>query len=247
MKKLFAVLFILVMVFSLAACKKVENAPKTEYDVQDLGSNDKKLDGADAEYVVAITAYDRAKFFYSEYDKLVKEYGEAKLQDGNLKGVAVVRLLDFMGKGNLNMYIAYADGTQPYVNKQKVYGFDNGGSVIIGDSYIKKEGSSVGEDITSKATAGGDTAVWLYTDVNQRGYIVTGDDMENSPVFNTFFQMYNGQKAYTFKEETKDVSGGTFEKIKLTGLTDEEFESINGVTESVVESLKVTAQNKPSK
>lgn len=244
MKRILALLFALLMVFSLAACKKVENTPKTQYDSNDLGSNDK---GGD-DYVVAITAYDRARYFYSEYETLLKKYGEAKLENGNLKGVAVVRLLDFMGNGNLNMYVAYADGSKPYVNKQMVFGFDNGGSVIVGNTYVKKEGGSVSEDITSLATADAKApSVWLYTGSTGRGYIVTGDNMTEAPAFNTYFQMYEGEKAYNFKEEKGAVSGGTFEKIDLSGLSEDAFETIAERTEKVVESLKVTAQNKPAK
>lgn len=239
MKKILALVFVLLMVVSLGACKKIENTPKTDYGVQDLGSNDKNTND---DYIIAITAYDRARYFYGEYEKLVKEYGEAKLEGGNLKGVAVVRLLDFIGNGNLNMYVAYADGTQPYVNKQMVYGFDNGGSPIL------KEGASITTDITSKATADATApSVWLYTGTGNRSYIVSGDNMTDSPAFNTYFQMFKGEKAYNFMEETASVSGGTFEKINLSGVSDEDFKTVKATTDKVVESLKVAAQNKPSK
>ncbi len=238
MKRILALLFALLMVFSLAACKKVENAPKTQYDTNDLSSKDKNGDN----YIVAVTAYDRARYFYGVYEGLVKKYGEVKLENGNLKGVAVVRLLDFVGNGNLNMYVAYADGTQPYVNKQMVYGFDNGGSEIL------KEGASITTDITSLATADAKTpSVWLYTSANDRGYIVSGENMTDAPVFNTYFQMYQGERCYNFQEETASVSGGTFEKIDLANLDEEAYNTISERTQKVVDSLKVTAQNKPSK
>ena len=244
MKRFLALFFVIIMVTSLVACKKVEQAPKTEYGVQDLASKDKNTND---EYTIAITAYDRAKYFYDEYTRLVKDYGEISLENGNLKGVAVVRLIDFQGNGNLNMYVAYADGTKPYVNKQMVYGFDNGGSPILNNQYVGGEGS-LSNDITSKATADADVpSVWLYTTAGGRGYIVSGDNMTDSPVFNTYFQTYQGESMYNFQKETGAVSAGTFEKIELTGLSDEDFEAIKDITLKVVDSLKATAMNKPSK
>lgn len=232
MKKFLALLFALICVLSFAGCRKVEDE-SVPYDLSQSGVTNK------GEQLVT---YDRAKAFYKEYTKLTDEFGVADFDGDKLKGVAVVRLVDFLGNGNYTMYVAYADGTAPYVNKQAVFGFDNGMSKLL-----EFKNTSVGVDITAKETADAEAgAVWLYTDSSGRGYIVTGEDMSKSAEYNTFVGLKDGEKVYAFQKEftkeNNEMLSGNYEKIKLAGLTEADAESIFAENQRVVESMKVQAE-----
>jgi len=222
MKKILALIFVLLMVFSLGACKKVENTEKTEFGVDDLSSKGRE----DPE----TTASDRGRIFLEEYNKLVKKFGEAKLDDGTLKGVAIVRLFDFTGSGNLCLYVAYADGSKPYVNKQMVCAFDNGLAYLL-----EKDNSSVGVDITSKESEDDKVpSVWLYKDNNNKGYIVTGNEMSKAPTYNTYF----GSDIFAFQADSNVSSDGTYEKFDLTDVSEDDFDELVEKNEKIIESLK---------
>lgn len=232
MKKLSALLLAIICVFAIAGCRKVENE-SVPYDLSQSGVSSKGE---------KLITYDRARAFNSEYQRLVEKYGTADFDGDKLKGVAVVRLIDFLGNGNYTMYVAYADGTTPYVNKQEVFGFDNGMSKLL-----ELNDSSVAIDITSKASADAEApSIWLYTDVSGRGYIVTGEDMSKSADYNTFVGLKNGEKVYSFCcEFTKtdnETLGGTYEKINLAGITEEDAENIFSENQKVVDSME--AQSK---
>jgi len=177
-----------------------------------------------------ITASDRARNFLTIYNELVEEYGVAKLDDNIIKGVAIVRLLDFTGSGNLCLYVAYADGSKPYVNKQMVCAFDNGIAYLL-----EKDNSSVGVDITSKESADDKTpSVWLYKDNNNKGYIVTGNEMSKAPTYNTYF----GSDIFAFQVDSNVSSDGTYEKFDLTDVSEDDFDELVEKNEKIIESLK---------
>ena len=227
MKKFLAVLFVLLMVLSLGACKKVAEEAEVAYDLSSKGQSNGKT----------VVSYDRARIFYDEYNRLVDKYGKADLDGDTLKGVAVVRLLDFTGTGKYELYVAYADGTESYVNKQMIVGFDNGVGYLL-----DKDTSSVKADIVSKATADAETpSIWLYTGTSGRGYVVTGDNMNAEPVYNTYVRESKGEKVYTFQPEDIGAANGKTEKINLTGLTEEDFSAITEENQRVIESLRVQA------
>lgn len=194
---------------------------------------------------------DRADYFYKTYNNYVDMYGEAKLEDGKLTGVAVVRLIDFTGDGVYELYMAYADGTEDYVNKQIVVGFDYGAAILIGPT---PKGMTTGDeivyaDLTTKTSADAEApSVWIYKDDVGRGYIVVGEDLSRSADYITFVQTRGDEKIYSFQVEFTELDGnepkGTFEKIDLVGLTENDVKSIFEENEKVVESINAQAINK---
>lgn len=207
MKRIVAILMALVCVLSFAAC----NVPGAI--VYDLGN------------------VDRANYFEKTYNNYVDQYGKAEFKDGMLTGVAVVRLLDFTGDGVYELYIAYADGTTSYVNKQVVVGFDYGSATLLD------------EEITSKSSADAETpAIWFYKDSVNRAYIVTGEDLSASADYNTYVQTRDGEKIYSFQKEFTELDGneldGDYEKIEVSGLTQEDADLVFEENTKVVDSIK---------
>lgn len=210
MKRCFALILAVISVLAFSACS---NKGSVQYD---LGNSD------------------RAGYFNDQYSKLIGEYGEATYEDGKLSGIAVVRLLDFTGDGEYEIYIAYADGTKDYVNRHKVVGFDNGPATIYD------------EEITSKAKATDEGySIWLYVDGTGRAFIVTGDAMEESADYSTFIQTRGDEKIYAFQREftiggasgDEVVIDGTYEKISLSDLTQEDIDEIFAENQKVLDSI----------
>lgn len=216
MKKIIALLMTVVFVFALTAC-----SGRSAADYYDIGNTD------------------RATYFYKQYNSLVEKYGEASFDGDKLQGVAVVRLIDFTGDGGYEIYIAYADGTKDYVNRHQIIGFDRGPATIFD------------EEITSKANASDATPqIWLYTDGADRGYVVTGEAMAEVADYSTFITTRDGEKIYKFQKEftiggengDDVVLDGTWEKINLTGLTEEDVDIIFEENDCVVDSMKSQAE-----
>lgn len=246
LKRLTAVFIMAILVVGVfAGCNSIENKVKTTRKVvfEKTDEKDKpaekddlvvygesSYDSSGDEVSVTVVSYDAAHYYYSEYMRLVDEYGEGRVENGNLVGVAVVRFGDFVGTGNMQMYIAYADGTQNYVNKQAVFGFDNGSAELL-----SKTGSSVSYDITS--TDDGTPAIWIFVDENNQSYLVTGEDMSKNPQFHQFLKKVNGNDIFAFCE-TSEKLDGTYIKINLTDLSTKKAEDILWVTEENVEVLR---------
>lgn len=211
MKKILAIVFALIMIASFAGCS---NRGAIVYDIGNA---------------------DAATYFNREYDNMVEKYGKAELVGDKLAGVAVVRFLDFTGNGNYELYIAYADGTKDYVNRHKVVGFDRGSATILDEEITSKENA---EDTTP--------SIWLYKDATSRGYIVSGDVLTQKAVYRTFVRTRNEEAVYAFvpeftidaASEDEVIIDGTYEKIRLSGLTSEDFDFINETNIKVVDSIK---------
>ena len=214
MKRILAALMALVAVFAFAACS-------TEGAIHYSIGNE-----------------DAATYFYREYNRMVEKYGKASFDGDKLSGVAVVRLMDFTGDGEYELYFAFADGTKDYVNRQMVVGFDRGSATILD------------EEITSKAKAEDTTpCIWLYEDEIDRAYVVTGDVLTESADYRTFVGVRGEEKFYKFCTEftvsaTSDekAEDGTYEKINLTGLTQEDADYIFEENKKVVDSIAAFAR-----
>lgn len=218
MKKVTLAILALVCIISLAACST------SGAIVYDLGNAD------------------RAVCFKDIYDRLVEEYGEAEMVEdptyGNvLKGVAVVRLVDFIGDGCYNLYVAYADGTKPYANRQQVIGFDCGSAVML-------EG-----EITSKSSADSKgVCICLYQDNYERGYVIEGEDLSKSADYLTFVQIKDGKEIYAFEKEFTELDGNTlagkYDKIELTGITQADADKVFAENARVIDSINGMAAQK---
>ena len=86
-------------------------------------------------------------------DGLTQQYGEGSISespiDGQsvMKGLAVVRLLDFDGDGTQELYCAYAKEGSPYANRQEIYQYRDNEAVLIYESSISNEGTDVSPKI----------------------------------------------------------------------------------------------------
>ncbi|MGN0452517.1 MAG: hypothetical protein ACI4GZ_01820 [Ruminococcus sp.] len=218
MKRILAAVLAIVCLASLAACNM------SGAIVYDIGNND------------------RANYFCKTYNEFLDKYGEAELKDDAtygkvLSGVAVVRLMDVTGDGVYELYIAYADGTKPYVNKQYIVGFEYGSAILLD------------EEITSKASASDSTpSVWLYKDSTGRSYVVFGEDMSKSADYYTFIQKKNGEDYYKFDKEFTELNGsepaGDTEKISVAGIDEDTADRIFKENSRVVDSINGQATKK---
>ncbi len=219
MKKFISIMLLVIMVCSLAACKPGQ---------------------------IEVGNPDRADVFNKNYDNLSSEYGRGEYKvdpelGGVLSGVAVMRLLDFTGDGNPELYVAYSDGTTPYANKQQIYGFDSGSAVIFSEFYTD---SLEFADITSKSSADAKApCVWLYTDKSGLSYIVVGEDLskEADYYYLKFNKLENGDREImelAFTEVDGHELSGTYEKIELAGVSESDAEKIFEENEKVLKSVQ---------
>lgn len=220
MKKVLAILLLVLTVCSLAACKSTQTL--------DLGNTD------------------RADVFGKNYDNLSSEYGKGEYKvdpelGGVLSGVAVMRLLDFTGDGTPELYVAYSDGTTPYANKQQIYGFSNGSAVIFSEFYTD---SLEFADITSKSSEDAKApCVWLYTDKSGLSYIVVGEDLSKEAEYYYLKakKLENGDREImelAFTEVDGHELSGTYEKIELAGVTEAEAERIFKENKKALDSVE---------
>ena len=244
-KRVFTFILLLIITLSVMfGCKSVQNNHSVKSSSQSVVSDDNVRDlpvnKNDLRFISTSTndessgyivvSYDSVHYFYNEYLRLVEKYGEPKVEDGKLKGVAVVRFGDFVGTGRQQMYVAYADGTKDYVNKQAVYIFDNGPGELI-----NKEGSSIKSDITSKDD--GTPSIWIFKS-SSKAYLVTGDDMSKAPVYHEYItKTESAESVYAFQETTKETDG-SYVKINLTGLSADEANRILDVTKENVKIMQ---------
>ncbi len=222
MKKLIAVIMLVLMVVSLAACSSSSsNTPD------------------------AIGNKDRAEKFDSNVNEVEDKSGKGILVNdptlGNvLTGTAVVRVLEFSGDDKPEMYVAYSDGTKPYANKQQIYGFDNGPYEFFNE---KKNNLELAE-ITSKSSADAKApCIWLYTDESGRSYLVMGEDLSKEAHYYTYVTTSpDGTEVYDLVEKFTGLNGkvyeGTYEKIELAGITQEQADAIFAKNEEALKLIE---------
>lgn len=203
MKKFLAIALVLVFALSFAACSD----DKRSYN---LGNAD------------------RARVFYNTYNDYVEKYGEAKQEEGELRGVAAVRLYDFTGDGSPEMLIAYSSEKDGKTDSVMVCGFDMGFAEIYN------------EKITSKVASNAkDSTLWVYTDSGDLSYIVLGEDLSAERSYNTYRKANSdGKELYAFAEafttDGKDLNG-VYERFDLIGA---DFEEICDENENVIDALQ---------
>lgn len=200
MKKYIAILLLAIMVLSLAACS---DSAKT----YNLGNSD------------------RARGFHTKYTSMVEKYGEGKVADGKLCGVALVRFFDFTGDGELEMVIGYSSEKDAEVDTMAVYGFDMGLADLLN------------EKITSADSEG--LCMWFYTDSADISYLVKGEDLDSARSYH-YYQKNDseGKPLFDFAEafttDGKDLSG-EYEKISLKS---GDFEAALAESENVVKNME---------
>ncbi len=200
MKRIIAFTLLVVMILSLAACKE---SAKT----YDLGNSD------------------RARGFHTKYLSMVEKFGEGKVSDGKLCGVAVVRFFDFTGDGEYEMVLGYSSEKGKEVDSVAVYGFDMGLADLLE------------EKITSADKDG--ACMWVYTDSADISYLVKGEDLYSHREYH-YYQKYDSEGkplfdfAKAFETEGKDLDG-EYEKISLsTG----DFEAVMAESQNAVKNME---------
>jgi len=87
-------------------------------------------------------------------DELITRYGEGKILEGGfygddcLSGVGIVRLIDFDGDGDYELYCAYSNGETPLINKQVIYGYDGRLVTIMEERDVSNPGTDVSPSVT---------------------------------------------------------------------------------------------------
>ncbi len=200
MKKIIAFALAALVVLSFAACK---GSAKT----YDLGNSD------------------RARGFYVKYTSMVEKFGEGKVTDGKLSGVAVARFFDFTGDGEYEMVLGYSSEKDGEVDTMAVYGFDMGLAVLLEEKIISADNNGA--------------CMWFYTDSADLCYIVKGEDLETARSYE-YFQKNDSQGkplfkfAEAFKTEGEDLSG----KYDRISLTTGDFEAVLAETENAVKNME---------
>lgn len=223
MKKLISVIMLVLVVVSLAACS-ADNSPNTPS---------------------AIGNKDRAEKFEKDVNKVEEKSGKGILANdaalGNvLTGTAVVRVLEFSGDDKPEMYVAYSDGTKPYANKQQIYGFDNGPY----EFFSERKGNLELSEITSKSSADAKApCIWLYTDESGISYLVIGEDLSKEAHYYSYVTVNpDGSEVYNIVEKFTGLNGkvyeGTYEKIELAGITQDEANAIFAKNEEALKLIE---------
>lgn len=116
-----------------------EDSSASESSIQEESSADEPVD----EEAAMREAYRQV------IEGLTQQYGEGSISespiDGQsvMKGLAVVRLLDFDADGIQELYCAYAKEGSPYANRQEIYQYRDNEAVLIYESSISNEGTDV--------------------------------------------------------------------------------------------------------
>lgn len=124
---------------SSAAADSKEESQATDSSLQEESSQDEPAD----EEAAMKAAYRQV------VEELTQQYGEGSISespiDGQsvMKGLAVVRLLDFDADGTQELYCAYAKEGSPYANRQEIYQYRDTEAVLIYESSISNDGTDV--------------------------------------------------------------------------------------------------------
>jgi len=90
-----------------------------------------------------------AEAYLGVVNRLIDQYGEGAIElDDNghsehMTGVGIVRLIDFDGNGVYELYCAYQNHDYPWVNKQIIYGYDNGLIVLLEECRVSNPGTDI--------------------------------------------------------------------------------------------------------
>lgn len=191
MKRFLAILLIMVLAASFAAC-----SGRSGYNIGNA---------------------DRARIFYDKYLSYVEQYGEGKSSDGTLCGTAVVRLYDFTGDGAPEMLMAYSSQKDGKVDSVMICGFDMGYAEIYNEKITSKASeSALSESLWVYKDSSGLSYLVIGEDLSlSRSYQTFIQTDENGKAFYAFAEAFSTDgKDLSGPYEKFDIIGADFEEIK---------------------------------
>lgn len=227
MKKILAFLLASLFLISLCACSKKAVSEENKDDT--LRVSDKYAAGVFSSSIDELEGYSGA--------------GRAvKTEDGKnkLEGLAVVRILEFNGDKKHELVTIYSDKNDPDTYWMEITGFD------AAPANLKFWDDSERIKVTSKSSEDSEApCVWFYTEDSGNSYLVFGDDLSKSADYYGYVQMRGDESVYKFQHAFTETNGnhreGTYEKIELVGMSDEEVKAHFEKNESainIIESAK---------
>ena len=175
-----------------------------------------------------------AEAYLGVVNRLIDQYGEGAIEPNDyyygvhMTGVGVVRLIDFDGNGVYELYCAYQDHDRPWVNKQIIYGYDNGLIVLLEECRVSNPGTDV-SPTTIFLTKDGKVYLVDEYEITDGNYY-TLQDGEMVSVFSYYYNWLDGGPAVingdTVTEEEGAAAieemraGGTIEYIILAHQAD---------------------------
>ena len=134
MKKYLSIFLVFLVLLTQFAC---ENSSKSDSNTIQTSSSESPTKGGKSQ----------AESYLGVVNDLISKYGEGKLEatkifPSNLTGVSVVRLIDFDGDGNMELYCAYMK--QYYCDSQVIYGYgENGLYVLLEECSVSNPGMDI--------------------------------------------------------------------------------------------------------
>ncbi len=198
-------------------------------------SQENKEEIAEPEEVTESEEFENVENPWSEaylnvINNLINQYGEGAIEAEEnditgaevMTGVGIVRLIDFDGNGTYELYCAYADGSEGWVNRQIIYGYDNGLVVLLEESEVSNPGTDITPETTFLSKDGNVYLVEKY-EMKMGNYYT----LQNGEMISVLSYMYgfggesdtlNGASA-TYEEVQTAIeemeSGGTMEQISF--------------------------------
>lgn len=165
---------------------------------------------------------DRATAYIKVINSLIRQYGEGRIvqnsfDDGeSMLGVGIVRLIDFDGDGKHELYCAYADGNGDWVNKQSIYGYDNGLVELLKERNISNPGTDVSPSTTLLSKNGNVYLVDVVEIVD--GNYFTVQDGKMVSVLNYYYDFFE-DKNFTLNgaDATKADILAAIEEMEVDG------------------------------
>jgi len=223
------------------------NRKKADKDKKDPGSSGIKKkptqppvqesDRNEADWAVA---------YLNVIDKLIEKYGEGIMKenafygDSCMSGVGVVRLIDFDGNGTYELYCAYSNGESPLLNKQVIYGYDNGLITLMEERDVSNPGTDVSPSVTFLSKFGKVFLVQVNQIVDGKYYALENGRLQ--VVFEYYYDFWEeGINSVNGTPVTEDEvmyaisemeAGGDLEHIDFYG--DDEGSEITKTWETIV-------------
>ena len=167
-----------------------------------------------------------AEAYLGVVNRLIDQYGEGAIElDDNghsehMTGVGIVRLIDFDGNGVYELYCAYQVDDCPWVNKQIIYGYDNGLIVLLEECEVSNPGTDVSPTTTFLTKDG--KVYLVHVDEITVGDYYTLQDGKMVSVFSYYYNWWNGGPAVINGDTvTEEEGAAAIEEMRSGGIIED--------------------------
>ena len=167
-----------------------------------------------------------AEAYLSVVNRLIDQYGKGAIGPNDyyygehMTGVGVVRLIDFDGNGVYELYCAYQDHDRPWVNKQIIYGYDNGLIVLLEECEVSNPGTDVSPTTTFLTKDG--KVYLVHVDEITVGDYYTLQDGKMVSVFSYYYIGWNGGPAVINGDTvTEEEGAAAIEEMRSGGIIED--------------------------